>query len=146
MLEYYSLFQDYLQLRAYIMDQNSSLDNPDELDVFINNTKHSQWLNRITHDERKIATMAHKYTAAQIVETLNTYLNEPDSPHMPTMSLTHHCLAISRAAIVHCSHNSYRCTPVNLIKLELSLIVSPSESDDSYQLLYSDLRDLNVPE
>ena len=27
------------------MDQNSSLDNPDELDVFINNTKYSQWLN-----------------------------------------------------------------------------------------------------
>jgi hypothetical protein len=34
----------------------------------------------------------------------------------------------------------------NLIELGgLSLVVSPSESDNSYQLLYSDLCDLNVP-
>ena len=69
------------------MDQNSSLDNPDEVDIFINNMKYSQWLTWVTHDERKLTTMSHKYTAAQIVETLNTFLNEPDSPALDDCAL-----------------------------------------------------------
>ena len=48
----------------------------------------------ITCNECKVVTMAHKYTAAQIVETLNTYLNEPDSPahddHAIHTPLPHH--------------------------------------------------------
>ena len=129
------------------MDQNSSLDNPDELDIFINNTKHSKWLNWITHDECKIATMAHKYNATQIIETLNTYLNEPDSPahgdHVTHTPLPHH-QSVQPLSTAH--YQPYQCTPVNLIESALSPIVSPSESDDSYQLLYSDLHDLDVPE
>ena len=147
MLEYFSLFQDFLQLRAFIMDQNSSLDNPDELDVFISNTKYSQWLNRVTRDECKLATMAHKYTANQIIETLNTFLNEPDSlalndectTHMP---LPHHQLT---QPLPSAHHSPYHHTPVNCIASALSLIVSLPESDDSYQSLYRELHDMDVP-
>jgi hypothetical protein len=147
MLEYFSLFQDFLQLHAFIMDQNSSLDNPDELDVFISNTKYSQWLNQVTCDECKLTTMAHKCTANQIVEMLNTFLNEPDSPalndecttHMP---LLHHQLT---QPLPSAHHSPYHCTPVNHIAFALSLIVSLPESDDSYQLLYCELHDMDVP-
>ena len=80
LLKYYSLFLDYLQLRAFISDIDSSLDESHELDIFINGTKYNIFLNRVTRDERKLVSLRHKYTSAQIVETLETYLNEPDSP------------------------------------------------------------------
>lgn len=79
-LEFYKLFIDYLQLRAYICNIDSSLDNESELDIFINNCKHGQYLNRVTRDERRISSLKHKYTGQQLVETLDKYLMAPDSP------------------------------------------------------------------
>lgn len=80
MLEYYKLFNDYLQLRAYISGINASLDSEAELDIFIRNCKHSAYLNRVTHDERRIVSLRHKYTGQQLVETLDKYLMARDSP------------------------------------------------------------------
>ena len=80
MLEYWSLFQDFLQLRAFVQDQDSSLDAPGELDIFINGCKYHQFLNRITREERASHTLQYKYTGAQIVETLNKFLSAADSP------------------------------------------------------------------
>ena len=51
-VDYHSLFLDYLQLRAIIMDYHSSLDNENELDLFILRTKHGVFLNRVTRDQR----------------------------------------------------------------------------------------------
>ena len=46
---YYMLFMDYLQLRAFIKDTNSTLDDEHELDVFINNALHSEFLSQPRH-------------------------------------------------------------------------------------------------
>ena len=80
MLQYYQLFNDYLQLRAFITDVTSSLDNEHELDIFINNAKFHEFLNRVTRDERRLTSLAHKYRGTQLVETLEAYLAAPDSP------------------------------------------------------------------
>ena len=160
MLEYYSLFQDYLQLRAYITDQDSSLDSTHEMDVFINNTRHSQWLNRVTRDERKTATLAYKYTAAQVVETLNTFLNEPDSPandeRRTALSTTYRqpppgnnaSSTTRRQPSMRNRRQGDRRVPINpiLVDGDDTPDLSLTDSDDSYQSLYSELRDMDVPD
>ncbi len=45
LLEYYQLFQDFIQLRAFMNNVDSSLDNPNEVDVFIANSKYKESLN-----------------------------------------------------------------------------------------------------
>lgn len=77
LLKYRTVYNNYLQLRAYI---DSSLNNPNEMDIFINNTKYSTFLDRLIRDKRRSPAYAYKYTSDQIVETLKTYLQAPDSP------------------------------------------------------------------
>ena len=79
-LEYYKLFNDFLQLRAFISNINTTLNDSTELDIFINNTTHAAYLNRVTRDERRLSTYAHKYTGSQLIETLEKHLMAPDSP------------------------------------------------------------------
>ena len=79
-MEYHALFNDYLQMRAFIQDYDASLDSPGEMDIFIRNTKHYVFLNRVTRDERTSRAKAYKYTSAQIVETLESFLSAADSP------------------------------------------------------------------
>lgn len=79
-LEYYHLFLDYIQLRAFIANSTSTLDDTHDLDIFINNAKHSDYLNRVTRDERRQAVMEHKYKGQQLVETLTKFLMASDSP------------------------------------------------------------------
>jgi len=80
LLQYYKHFIDYLQLKAYVHDDDSSLDDANELDVFIAGAKYSDFLNRVTRDERRQASMAQYYRASTVVETLSRKLMEPDSP------------------------------------------------------------------
>ena len=47
---------------------------------FINNAKHSTFLNRVTCDERCMTSLKHKCAGVQLVETLNKFLSSPDSP------------------------------------------------------------------
>jgi hypothetical protein len=56
------------------------LDDTTELDIFIRNAKYSTYLNRVTRDERRLTSLAHKYTGTQLVETLEKFLMAPDSP------------------------------------------------------------------
>ena len=79
-LAFYKTFNDYLQLRAYIMDVDSDLDSEAELDIFINNCKHGVYLNRLTRDARRIASEKYKFQGEQLVETLTKCLLNPDSP------------------------------------------------------------------
>ena len=51
-----------------------------ELDIFINNAKHSTFLKRVTRDERRVTSLRHKHVGSQLVETLNKFLSSPDSP------------------------------------------------------------------
>ena len=82
LLKYHSIFLDYLQLRAFISNQAASLDEAHELDIFIKNATHGTYLNRVTRDERKLTSLAHKYKGNQVIETLETFLQAPDSPTM----------------------------------------------------------------
>ena len=80
MNQYYQLFKDYLQLRAFVMNMDSSLDNAGEIDIFIKNSRYPEFLNRVTRDERRLAVNAPKYQGRQLLETLNRFLMAPDSP------------------------------------------------------------------
>lgn len=79
-LEYYKLFTDYEQLRAFIANVTATLDETTELDIFLRNMKYSNYINRVTRDERRLSSMAHKYKGSQLVETVEKYLMAPDSP------------------------------------------------------------------
>ena len=87
LLKYHSLFRDFLQLRAFISNQKASLDDPHELDIFITNATHGTFLNKVTREERKTPSLAHKYKGNQILETLAMFLKAPDSPavHVPAL-------------------------------------------------------------
>jgi hypothetical protein len=88
LVEYHSLFIDYLQLRAFIHDTTASLDQTAELDVFITGAKHGDFLNQVTREERQRSSMQHRYTGDQIVETLLTFLRAPHSPVVAIVSET----------------------------------------------------------
>ena len=60
LLECHNRFLDYLQLRACITNQLGSLNDEHELDIFINNSKCSTFLNRVTRDERRMPSLKHK--------------------------------------------------------------------------------------
>jgi hypothetical protein len=80
LIEYHALYQDYLQLNAFIKNQSASLDDPLEVDVFIKNAKHGDHLASVTRAERADSTQAHKYRSLQLVATLSAYLRMADSP------------------------------------------------------------------
>ena len=80
MVEFHSTFLDFLQLRAIVMDIEATLDSPKEMDIFIRNTKHQEFLRRVTRDERTLPSKAHLYTSDQILETLEIFLSAADSP------------------------------------------------------------------
>ena len=78
--KYYQIFRDYLQLRAFINNIDSSLDDDSELDIFIANSAHPRYLNRVTRDERRQSSLQHKYRGDQLLETIQKHLTAPDSP------------------------------------------------------------------
>jgi len=80
LMKYHELFNDFLQLRAFISDIDSSLDNDSEMDIFINRAQHGVWLNSVTRKDRQEADAADRYNSGQIVETLSGFLTLPDSP------------------------------------------------------------------
>ena len=86
LVQYHSQFMDYLQLRAFITNYDSSLDSSTEMDAFIFNTKYNIFLTRVTRDERSSPAKAYKYTSGQILETLTSFLTMADSPAMETSS------------------------------------------------------------
>lgn len=88
LLQYYQIFMDFLQLRAFVMNINTSLEDTNTLDIFIDNTKYSEFFSRVTREERANQTLRHKYTGAQIVDTLQKFLQAPDSPLRHTQLTT----------------------------------------------------------
>jgi len=59
---------------------SKELDDPGELDVFINNMKHSTHVQRVTRDERQQRALLHKCQGDKLLETLNSVLMLPDCP------------------------------------------------------------------
>jgi hypothetical protein len=80
LLRYVQLFRDFLQLRAYITDNPATLDDPTEVDIFINNLTYSTYVNRVTCDERRLSSFRTKYRGSQLIETIQKKLLAPDSP------------------------------------------------------------------
>ena len=78
--QFFNVYNDYLQLRAYIRNDATTLDAPSELDIFISKTRYAEYLNRVTYTERMDPQHAEKYKGAQLPTTLQTILNRPDSP------------------------------------------------------------------
>jgi hypothetical protein len=50
---YFLRFQGYLEQKAWIMDQVSDISAPSTLDIFINNARYPEYLNRHTIDDRR---------------------------------------------------------------------------------------------
>jgi len=72
--------EDFLQMRSVVQGFSKELDNPGELDIFINNMKHSTFVQRVTQDERQQGSLLHKYQGDKLFETLNSVLMMPDCP------------------------------------------------------------------
>jgi len=52
LLDYKMEVEDFLQMRAIVQGHSRELDDPGELDIFINNMKYSTFVQRVTRDER----------------------------------------------------------------------------------------------
>ena len=54
------------------------------IDVFLKYATHGEFLNRVTREDRNRPSLAHRFTDAQILETLLGYLSSADSPALVT--------------------------------------------------------------
>jgi hypothetical protein len=153
LVEYHALFNDYLQMRAFIQDYDASLDSPGEMDIFIRNTKHYMFLNRVTRDERTSPAKAYKYTGAQIVETLESFLSAADSPALAPPAPSGPVRASTPSGPVRAST---RNSPRRVNQLAVSsadddsapaLAESASaDSDDSLSDLLAELHTMDIPD
>ena len=80
LLEYKMEAEDFLQMRSIVQGFSKKLDNPGELDIFINNMKCSTFVQHVTRDERQQRSLIHKYQGDCLLETLNLVLMMPDCP------------------------------------------------------------------
>ena len=78
LLEYKTEAEDFLQMRSIVQGHSRELDDPGELDIFINNMKYNTFVQRVTRDERRQRAMLHKYQGDKLLETLNLVLMMPD--------------------------------------------------------------------
>ncbi len=79
-IQYFRVFEDYLQMRAMIASTTSSLNDSHELDILINNCRYADYLTRTTRDDRRVAANRHKYRGRQLLQTLMKALLAADSP------------------------------------------------------------------
>ena len=80
MKQYWNLFQDFLQLRAFILNIPSSLETPHEVDIFINRSTHAAFLNEITSMPRLSVLTRQLYLGPQLLNTLEQHLLMAHSP------------------------------------------------------------------
>jgi len=80
LLEYKMEAEGFLQMRAIVQGHSRELDDPGELDIFINNMKYNTFVQRVARDERRQRVLLHKYQGDKLLETLNSVLMMPDCP------------------------------------------------------------------
>jgi len=85
--------EDFLQMLSVVQGFSKELDDPGELDIFINNMKYSTFVQHVTRDERQQRSLIHKYHGDKLLETLNSVLMMPDCPGRNE--------AISSSRVVH---------------------------------------------
>jgi len=123
LLRYVQLFRDFLQLRAYITDNPATLDDPTEVDIFINNLTYSTYVNRATCDERRLSSFKTKYRGSQLIETIQKKLMAPDSPSLAAARLP----AAAAAAPAARAFNNRRPPFVPRAAPIQQLIVAPTD-------------------
>jgi len=80
LLEHKMEAEDCLQMRSVAQGFSKELDDPNELDIFINDMKQSTFIQRVTRDERRQRALLHKHQGDKLLETLNSFLMMPDCP------------------------------------------------------------------
>ncbi len=154
MAQYYDSFTDFLQMRAFISDIDSCIDNPPEMDLFITRAQHGVWLNGVTREERNKESKKYKYTSTQIVETLETFLMLPDSPDRRASSHTRNRSAASTTSIARPLQNppprTSRPSPPNLVTPSRPSLLQPPRPRrvhlvQTYEHTSSDIIDTEDP-
>jgi len=87
--------EDFLQMRSVVQGFSKELDDPGELDIFINIMKYITFVQLVTGDKRRQRSLIHKYQGDKLLETLNLVLMMPDCPERNE--------AISTSRAVHAS-------------------------------------------
>jgi len=72
--------EDFLQMRSIVQGFSKELDDPGELDIFINNMKCSTFVQRVARDERRQRSLLHKHQGDKLLEMLNLVLMMSDCP------------------------------------------------------------------
>lgn len=78
--EFHHVYMDFLRMRAWILNVPASLNNKDQMDIYMSKQYYSAWLTQVTRNERADVTQAYRYTEKQIAHTLSMFLILPDSP------------------------------------------------------------------
>jgi hypothetical protein len=152
-LEYKHSFMDFLQLRAYIQNISTSLHHPHEIDIFIHNAQHNDFLNRITMEDHNNPNSQHKYQPDTLIDTLEQYLSQPYSP---TYKLNKPCFQGSSHKSFSHSTRSYSppqkfSTPVKFQKPTPVHILQHDNNDNPDDILptiddlCNELSDIEVP-
>ncbi len=167
--EYYQLFQDFVDLRALIADNPSSLSNSHEVDIFISRSDYPTFLARMSYDDRRDPAKTAQFSGPQLLETLQRYLQAPHSPALqrsrppsPALSKSHPTSPVigistpTRSAFRprFPSHNTRGTTGsptamAPIAPVQPDLLDDPPlnfSSDVEYQQLFSDLFTLNLPD
>jgi len=80
LLEHKMTFEDFLQVHSMVQGHSRTLDDESELDTFLNNMKHADYINRVTCDERCVVAYCPKCQGAQLLETIECHMMATDSP------------------------------------------------------------------
>ena len=149
LLQYRLSFVDFLELRAHLRDIDSSLDDEHELELFLDGATYSDYLIRVTREERSLPSQAYRYKGDQLIETLERKLMAPDSPKHrathnapPRTSDSRHQRRPSRSYTPRSSSE----TPVRLHAISLQNphdadTVAMSNSEDTMSSLIQDAND-----
>jgi hypothetical protein len=78
--DFHTEFVEAIRLRAIFMNDTQDLNSPLMLSTFMHNCLHSAYLLQVSRIDRQDPTSAHLFNPGTIAITLNTYLNNVDSP------------------------------------------------------------------
>jgi hypothetical protein len=143
--DYFNVFNDYLKLKAYIENHTVSIGDPPVLDVFLARSNYSEYLNRVTRDERRQPALAHKYAADQVLDTVTTFLSANDA--YPDKQHINSSRGNGKSSFVKSFKKlSPTSAKVNALAINNTFSTSSSDSDASLNDLASEAFDIQSPE
>jgi hypothetical protein len=82
--DFHTEFVEAIRLRAIFMGDTKDLNSPLMLSTFMHNCLYSEYLLQVSRIDRQDLTLTHLFNPGTIAITLNTYLNNVDSPSRRT--------------------------------------------------------------